>query len=63
MKMQELKDMADAELAQKLGEVRQELFDLRIQKSTGQLDRPLRVRGLRRDIARIMTLMKQRGKN
>ena len=61
--MQELKDMADAELAQKLGEVRQELFDLRIQKSTGQLDRPLRVRGLRRDIARIMTLMKQRGKN
>lgn len=61
--MQELKDMADAELAQKLGETRQELFNLRIQKSTGQLDRPLRVRGLRRDIARIMTLMKQRGRN
>ena len=63
MKTKELRGMTDAEMKQKLADIKTELFNLRIQKSTGRIERPLRLRTLRREVARILTLMKQRGIN
>ena len=61
MKAVELKELTDEELRQRLEDSRQEYFDFRLQKTTGQTDRPLLGRQMRRDIARILTVMKQRG--
>ncbi len=55
MKMSDLKDLTEKELAAKSRDLRQELFNLRLQKATSQLDKPHRVRELRRGIARIET--------
>lgn len=63
MKTKELRGLTDAELQQKLGDNKTELFNLRIQKSTGRIERPLRIRTLRREVATVLTLMKQRGMN
>ncbi|MEI6217438.1 MAG: 50S ribosomal protein L29 [bacterium] len=63
MKTKELRGLTDAELQQKLADNKTELFNLRIQKSTGRIERPLRIRILRREVATVLTLMKQRGMN
>jgi large subunit ribosomal protein L29 len=63
MKLKELKELTDAELKQRLADAKVELFNLRIQRATGQIERPLRIRLLRREVARVLTLMKQRGVN
>jgi large subunit ribosomal protein L29 len=60
MKAKEMRDLTDEELKQRYADTEQELFDLRIQKSTGQLEQPLRIRGVRKDIARIRTMMVER---
>ena len=60
MKALDLKEMTDEELRQKFSDAQDELANLRIQKSTGEIEQPLRLRTLRRDIARILTTMKQR---
>jgi large subunit ribosomal protein L29 len=57
MKMSDLKDLTLTELAAKGRDLRQELFNLRLQKATSQLEKPSRLRTLRRDIARIETQM------
>ena len=57
MKFAELKDLTIAELTAKGRDLRQELFNLRLQKATSQLEKPSRLRTLRRDIARIETQM------
>ncbi len=57
MKMSELKDLTLPELAAKGNELRQELFNLRLQKATSQLEKPSRLRTLRRDVARVETQM------
>ena len=59
MKFLELKDMTVAELAVKGRDLRQELFNLRLQKATAQLEKPSRLRILRKDIARIETRISQ----
>jgi large subunit ribosomal protein L29 len=56
----ELRELDDSELGSRLEEARQELFNLRFQHVTGQLDNHGRLRELRRDIARISTLLRQR---
>ena len=61
MKMPKLREMTDEELRQRMTDTREELFNLRIQRSTGRIERPVRMRFLRRDTARVLTLMKQRG--
>ena len=61
MKTKELRELTEAEIKQKLTECRTELFNLRMQKATGRIEQPLRLRMLRRETARILTLMKQRG--
>ena len=55
MKMADLKDLTVSELAAKSRELRQELFNLRIQQATSQLEHPARLRVLRKDIARVET--------
>lgn len=57
MKMSELKDLTLTELAAKGRDLRQEMFNLRLQQASSQLEKPARLRTLRRDIARIETRM------
>lgn len=62
----ELRQKKAAELMDMLTELRREQFNLRMQKGTGQLARPSQVRAVRRDIARVMTIlneMKRSGAN
>lgn len=57
MKISDLKDMTLAELAAKGRDLRQELFNLHLQKASAQLEKPSRLRTIRRDIARVETQM------
>ena len=57
---QELREMADEELVTRLREAKEELFNLRFQVDTGQLDNNRRLQVVRRDIARIYTVMRER---
>lgn len=52
--------MTDDELVEKLRETRKQLFNLRFQHATGQLDNPRKLSLIRRDIARIMTIRSER---
>ncbi len=56
----DLRVKTDDELATQLNELKKEQFNLRFQTATGQLEKPARVRIVRRDIARIKTLMGER---
>jgi large subunit ribosomal protein L29 len=55
MKFSEIKDMTQVELAAKSRDLRQEIFNLRLQQASAQLEKPARLRTLRRDIARLET--------
>ena len=59
MKMSELKDMTLVELTAKSRDMRQEMFNLRLQQASAQLEKPSRLRNLRKDIARIETRLTQ----
>jgi large subunit ribosomal protein L29 len=56
----ELRDLNDTELEHRLDEYREELFNLRFQNATGQLDNTARLNQLRKDIARAETLLRER---
>jgi len=60
MKARELREMSDEELRQELENYRKELFNLRHQKVVGQLDNPAQMRKARREIARILTILRER---
>ncbi len=62
MKASEIRDLTQEELQLKYDETRKELFNLRMQKATGQIERPLRLRDLRRDVARLRTVVNERKK-
>ncbi len=55
----ELKDMTGDELQEQLDDAKKELFNLRLQQVSGQLENPLQIRAVRRSIARIKTIMNQ----
>jgi len=57
MKATELKELAVEELEQKAREARDELFNARVKHATGQLEDTAKLRGLRRDIARVETVL------
>jgi large subunit ribosomal protein L29 len=59
-KISELRDLADEELETRLSETKAELFNLRFQHVTGQLDNYTRLVQVKRDVARMMTLLRQR---
>ena len=60
MNVKEIRDKKDDDLKKTLNEFKSELFDLRFQKATGSVDNPMRIRELRRSIARIYTVLKER---
>ncbi len=60
MKASELRNKTDEELSNELNELAREAFNLRMQKGTGQLSRHSEVRVVRRDIARIKTIQRER---
>ncbi|HZM06363.1 MAG TPA: 50S ribosomal protein L29 [Candidatus Saccharimonadales bacterium] len=59
MKMSEIKDLTAQELTAKSRDLRQELFNLRLQQASSQLEKPARLRSLRRDVARLETRISQ----
>ena len=59
-KTKDLRPQTDDQIATALGELKREQFNLRFQAATGQLEKPSRVREVRRTIARIKTLQNQR---
>ncbi|MGH7558336.1 MAG: 50S ribosomal protein L29 [Gemmatimonadota bacterium] len=60
MKTEEIREYGNEDLADRILEMEEELFRLRIQNETGQLDNPLVIRALRRDLARCKTIRRQR---
>ena len=56
----ELRELSDEELVLRVREAKEELFNLRFQVATGQLDNNRRLQTVRRDIARIYTIMRER---
>jgi large subunit ribosomal protein L29 len=60
MKIGELRDKSEDQLKEELTKLKKEQFNLRFQKATGQLEKTSRVREVRRDIARIRTLLNER---
>jgi large subunit ribosomal protein L29 len=59
-KTEDLRVKSDDQLSTQLGELKREAFNLRFQGATGQLEKPARIREVRRDIARIKTLQGER---
>ncbi|HWI85774.1 MAG TPA: 50S ribosomal protein L29 [Sphingomonas sp.] len=62
-KIADLKTKTDDQLSSELGELKREQFNLRFQAATSQLEKPSRVREVRRDIARIKTLQTERSRS
>jgi large subunit ribosomal protein L29 len=60
MDAKELRNLTDAELVNQLDDLHQEMFNLRFQKATGKLTNTVRVREVRRTVARIKTLQRER---
>ncbi len=60
MKARDLKEMSEAELRQKEKEVTEELFNLKFQHATGQLENTERLPQVRKDLARVKTLLRQK---
>jgi large subunit ribosomal protein L29 len=59
-KVRELRDLGDADLVERLDSSKEELFNLRFQLATGQLDNPMRIGEVRHEIARILTILRER---
>ena len=59
MKFKELQPLTETELQVKGHDLRQELFNLRLRQTTGQLEKPSRLHDLKKDIARVETLLTQ----
>ena len=59
MKIEKIRTMAPAELSAKETELKKELFNLRFQHVTGQLDNPVKMKEVKRDIARVKTVIRE----
>jgi len=59
LKVSEIKELGHEEIEKKLEETKEELFNLRFQNATGQLDNYKRIRELKRDVARIKTILRE----
>ncbi len=60
MKTNELRGLTTEELTKKISECKEELFSLRMQKATGMLEKPSRIHELRKEVARINTILNER---
>ncbi len=59
MKANELRDMTQAELDKKLADLKKELFNLRFQHAVNQLENPMRLNAVKKDIARVKTFIRK----
>jgi len=59
MKKEQMRELTKEELLQRRSEIEEELFNLRIQKASKELDNPLRLRMLKREIARVNTILRE----
>ena len=57
MKIKEIRELTQAELASRKQELKQEIFHLRIQQQSGQLEKPSLIRSLRREVAQVETIL------
>ena len=60
MKVKEIRELSTEEINKKLVETKEELFNLRFQQATGNLEKPSRIRDLRHDVARLKTVLRER---
>lgn len=60
MKAKELREMTDVELNKQLKDLKAELFNLRFQHAINQLDNPIRIETVKKDIARVMTVLAEK---
>ena len=60
MKAKEIKSLSTEELTKKLDELKKDLFMLRMQHATNQLDNPLKIQTVKKDIARVKTILRER---
>jgi large subunit ribosomal protein L29 len=60
MKASKLHDMTSQELTNTLSDLKAELFNLRFQLATGQLENPMRIKSVKKDIARVKTILRER---
>lgn len=60
MKAEKLRELSGAELDKKVLDLKEELFNLRFQMATGQLDNPMQIKQVRKDIARTKTVIRER---
>lgn len=63
MKSKEIRDLSTNELQARMDELKTELFNLRFQLATGQLDNPMQIKRVRKDIARVKTIIRERELN
>ncbi len=60
MKVKEIRDLTTEQIVAKIKENKEELFNLRFQQATGNLEKPSRIRDLRHDVARLNTVLRER---
>ena len=60
MKAAELRESTKEELAKKEQDLRRELFNLRFQQATGEIENPMRIRAIKKDIARVLTIANEK---
>lgn len=60
MKATELREMTDVELNKQIKDLKAELFNLRFQHAINQLDNPIRIEAVKKDIARVMTVLAEK---
>ncbi len=60
MKAKEIRELSDQELEQRLEDLKDELFNLRFQLATGQLENMMQIKDCRRNIARVKTVLRER---
>ena len=61
MEMEEIKNLEKSELLEKISKLKQELFHFRSQLALGRIENPMRIRETRKDIARVQTVLRQKG--
>jgi large subunit ribosomal protein L29 len=60
MKLNKIREMTEAELNTELSKMKNELFNLRFQHVTGQLENPIKMRDVKKDIARVKTIIREK---
>ena len=60
MKNSDLRKLTDEELTKRISETKKELFELRLKQATGSLDKPYKIHELRKEVARMLTILKER---